>query len=118
MRNTYTTEQDKNMALLDIPTTNSTILREVDDEKFEEVHLHADGAAQIVDDGKTFETIKRMTFNCALGRNTYSTGSHRIRIKLHHGSAFVGIRSHHVRVEPDEQGMYDRTPSIYGWCSD
>ncbi|CAF1546397.1 unnamed protein product [Adineta ricciae] len=73
------------------------------------------GQCRRMDDGQTFETIKRLTFNCAVGRNSYSTGNHRIRIKLHYGSAFVGIRSRHIQVEPNLNKMYCGTPSTYGW---
>jgi hypothetical protein len=93
-------------------------VNEVSDERFEEVYSLVDGAAQLSDGGRTFGTVKIMCFQCALGKNSYSSGIHRIRIKLHHGSAFVGVRSRHIRVVTDEflmAGQYQNSPSTYGW---
>ncbi len=106
------------MALFCSPVTNSTIVNEVSDEKFQEVYSRVDGTAQLLNDGRTFETIKPMIFQCALGKNSYSTGIHRIRIKNHYGSVFVGIRSRHIKVETSSVShlsLYQETPSTYGW---
>jgi hypothetical protein len=56
-----------------------------------------------------------MTYQCALGKKLYSTGIHRIRIKKHYGSAFIGIRSRYIQLEPSIASVYHDTPSTYGW---
>ena len=85
------------------------------DENFQKIYSPVDGAAQRLNEGRTFETIKRITYLCALGKNSYSTGIYRIRMKLHYGNAFIGIRSRHLQVEPSMASLYQETPSTYGW---
>lgn len=103
------------MALLCSPVVNSTIVNEVSDEKFEEVHSPINITALLLNDGRTFETIKRTNYQCALGKKSYSTGIHQIRFKVHYGSAFIGIRSRRIQLEPSRASFYHDTPSTYGW---
>lgn len=91
------------------------IVNEVRADKFEEVHSPADVAALLLDDGRIFKTIQRTNYQCALGRNSYSAGIHRIRLKLQYGSAFIGIRSRHLPLEPSCASVYHDGPSTYGW---
>ncbi|CAF1207943.1 unnamed protein product [Adineta steineri] len=59
-----------------------------------------------------------MVLQCDFGKNSYSTGIHRIRIIRHFGGAFIGIRSRHVQLETCGEflvGLYFETPSTYGW---
>ena len=109
------------MTLFCAPAANSNIANEVKDEKFEEVLSLIDGVARLLDDGKMFETAQIMSYQCALGRNSYSAGVHRIHLKIHRGNACIGIRSRRIRLEPDlflEGGQYQKTPSTYAWVTD
>jgi hypothetical protein len=59
------------------------------------------------------------SFGCTLGHKTYSSGVHRIRLRLDYGIAFFGIRSRHIQPVRDEfaWGRYDNSPSTYGWST-
>lgn len=103
------------MAFLSSPVSNSTIVNEVSDEKFEELYSPVDGIGQLLNDGRTFETKRATKYQCALGKRSYSTGTHRIRLKMHYRSAFIGIRSRHIQLEPSFASHYHDTPSTYGW---
>ena len=103
------------MALLCSPVTTSTIVDDVSDEKFEEVYSPVDRTALLMNDGQTFETVKCTNYQCALGKKSYSTGINRIRLKMHYGSAFIGIRSRHIQLEPSFASLYHQSPSTYGW---
>ncbi|CAF1474118.1 unnamed protein product [Adineta steineri] len=108
------------MAAESTVVANPTNTNDVNDEKLEEVYFLEEGAAQLLDQGRTFDAVKKLSFQATLGKNSYYSGTHRIRIKLHYGSAFIGIRSRHIRVEMDPYlmaGQYHKTPSTYGWST-
>ncbi|CAF1473647.1 unnamed protein product [Adineta ricciae] len=54
---------------------------------------------------------------CAVGVHSYSTGIHRIRVRIDNGNAFLGIRSRSIPPVPDDcaAGRYDSSPATYGW---
>ncbi|CAF0844571.1 unnamed protein product [Adineta steineri] len=108
------------MAAVCTVVVNSTNTNDVNDEKLEQFYSLEEGAAQLLDQGRTFDAVKKLSYQAALGKNSYYSGTHRIRIKLHYGCAFIGIRSHHIRVEMDPYlmaGQYHKTPSTYGWIT-
>jgi len=65
-------KKKKNMAHLCSPVTDSTIIHEVNDEKFQEIHSCSEGIAQILNDGPTFQTTKCEAYQCVLRRNSHS----------------------------------------------
>ena len=72
-----------------------------------------------MDDGRTCEQVKPMSFGCAIGKHSYSSGIHRIRLKVHHGFAFLSIRT---RITVPVSGevawsAYATSPSTDGWSS-
>jgi hypothetical protein len=101
------------MAFSCLPSTKSTIMNIVDDEQFEEIYRLNDDVIRLVDDRRTCEKVKRGSFGCTLGNHSYSFGIHCIRIKIHHGIVFLGIRSRNVVPVPEEYawGIYDSSPS-------
>ncbi|CAF5109818.1 unnamed protein product [Rotaria sp. Silwood1] len=90
------------------------------DERFEEIYRPDDYAIRLVDDSRTCEKIKAGSFGCALGHHSYSSGIHRIPIRIDYGRAFLGIRSRNTQPVSDEfaWGRYDCSPSTYGWIRD
>jgi len=60
-----------------------------------------------------------MPFGYALGKNSYSFGIHRIRIKVHQATVFLGIRSRNILHVPSQfnWGCYDMSPSTYDWST-
>jgi hypothetical protein len=101
----------KNMASSCLPSTKSSIMNILEDEKFEEIYPPNDDAIRLVD-----EKVKLGSFGCALGNHSYSFGIHCIRIKIHHGIVCLGIRSRNIVPAPEEYawGIYDSSPSTYG----
>ncbi|CAF1085546.1 unnamed protein product [Adineta steineri] len=89
----------------------------MEDEKFEAVYRPDEHAIQIVNHERTCEKFKRGACGCTLGSNSYSSGVHQIKVKIHHGNAFLGIRSRNIvpiAFDP-EVPQYDDTPSTCGW---
>lgn len=100
-----------------LPPTSS-IVNTVIDERFEDIYRHDEDAIQLVNNGRTCEKIKLLSFGCALGNHAYSSGLHLIRLQAH-GIVFLGIRSRNVPPQPDMDawGRYYMTPSTYGWST-
>ena len=106
------------MAISSGSANNHTTGDEGSEDKLEEVYTLNDDAVQLLNDGRTFQTIKLGSFHCAIGKNLYSSGIHHIRLKVHSGHAFFGIRSRNIKPVPDFAGttlMYVKSPSTYGW---
>jgi len=105
------------MASSTLQSTDHTTTNMVDDEKFEEIHSPDQYAIQIVNDGRMCEKVKHGAHGCALESNSYSSGIHQIKVKIHNGNAFLGIRSRNIVPIPfnPEVPKYDDTPSTYGW---
>jgi hypothetical protein len=106
------------MAASCISLANPIVMNKGNDESFEEVYTLNDDGVQMMDKGRRFETIKLGSFHCALRKHAYSSGIHRIRIKLHYGSAVFETRSCNIRPEPDPlgvSGQYHMSPSTYSW---
>jgi hypothetical protein len=104
------------MALACAPSKTSIIVKTVMDDKFEDIFSFNEDAIRLVDDGRACETAKRGSIGCSLGIHSYSSGVHRIRIKVHYGSVFLGIRSRNILPVTNEYvwGRYDTNPSTYG----
>ncbi|CAF0989655.1 unnamed protein product [Adineta ricciae] len=98
-------------------TGNHTTTNTVDDEKFEETHSPDQYAIQVVNDGRVCEKLRHGAYGCALGNNSYSSGIHQIKVKIHFGNVFLGIRSRNIVPIPlhPQVPKYDDTPSTYGW---
>ena len=88
----------------------------VNDEKFVQIYTSDDTAVQLLDNGRTIMNVKFVGAS-ALGIHSYSSGIHRIRIRVDRGLPFLGIRSRNILPTPDEfaAGRYDTSPSTYGW---
>jgi len=96
-------------------------VNEVYDERFEEIYRPNDDAIELLDNGRTCSTARPGlgSHGCALGHHSYSSGIHRIRLRLVYGIAFLGIRSRNIPPVSDElaAGRYDSSPSSYGWAT-
>ena len=95
----------------------TTSVNEVHDERFEEIHNSVENTIELFNNGRGCRSVKRGTFGCVLGRHSYSSGIHRIRLKSDYGITFFGIHSRSKPLIPDEMvcGNYQSNPSIYGW---
>ena len=100
-----------------LPLTEFTVLNTVTDEKFVNVYTSNEEAAQLLDNGRTFMGVKYLVFAAALGSHSYSSGIHRIRIRVDDGNPFLGIRSQSIPLVPCEYsaGRHCDSPSAYGW---
>jgi hypothetical protein len=109
--------QNKYMASSTPPATKSTIVNTVDDEKFAQIYTPDEKAVHLLDNERTIMNIKPRLFACAVGIHSYSSGIHRIRIRVHDGQPLLGIRSRSIPPTPDEHrwGGYYTSPSTYGW---
>jgi hypothetical protein len=89
----------------------------VNDEKFAEIYAADEKMAQLQDDGRTIMTFEFGSCVCALGIRSYSSGIHRIRIRIDRGSPVFGIHSRNIAPIPDKYntGYYGGSPSTYGW---
>jgi hypothetical protein len=96
-------------------------VNEVYDERFEEIYRPNDDAIELLDHGRTCSTARPGlgSHGCALGHHSYSSGIHRIRLRLVYGIAFLGIRSRNIPPVSDEFAAYryDNSPSSYGWTT-
>ncbi|CAF1328153.1 unnamed protein product [Adineta ricciae] len=54
----------------------------VNDEKLEETYRPNDDAIQIVDNGRACEKIRLSAYGCALGKHSYHSGIHCIRLRM------------------------------------
>lgn len=108
------------MAFSSTLLTKSSIINTVTDEEFEEMYKPNEDAIQLVDNRLACEKIRNGPFGCVLGKNSYSSGIHRIRMRADHDGIFLGIRSRHILPVSDwySWGRYDFSPSTYGWERD
>jgi hypothetical protein len=72
---------------------------------------------QLLSNERTIMNIKPRLFACAVGIHSYSSGIHRIRIRVDNGEPLLGIRSRIIPPTPDEYcwGAYYTSPFTYGW---
>ena len=100
-------------------SAKSITVKEVIDERFEDIYRPSEDTMQLLDNGRSCTTVKPRSFGCTLGHKVYSSGIHRIRLRLDVGIAFFGIRSRQIPPVPDEfaWGRYDNSPSTYGWST-
>jgi hypothetical protein len=100
-------------------STKSTVVNTVTDEKFVKIYISNDNeeVAQLLDNGRTFMNVKLLIFACALGIHSYSSGIHRIRIRVDKGYPFLDIRSRNIPPKPAEYagGRHSFSPSTHGW---
>ena len=98
-------------------STKSTMVNTVSDEKFGQIYTPDEEAVLLVNNERTVMNVKAGLHACALGINSYSSGIHRIRIRIDDGYALLGIRSRKIPPTPFAlgAGRYDRSPSTYGW---
>ncbi|CAF1369959.1 unnamed protein product [Adineta ricciae] len=100
------------------PSTESTIVKRVTDEKFVDVYTSNEEAARLLENGRTLVAVKAWFFVAALGSHSYSSGIHCIRIRVDDGVPFLGIRSRSIPPVPSEfsGGSYClESVSTYGW---
>ncbi len=100
-----------------LPSTEFTVVNTVTDEKFVNVYTSNEEAAQLLDNGRTLVGVKFWVYVAALGSHSYSSGIHRIRIRVDNGTPFLGIHSRSIPPVPNESGggRYTDNPSTYGW---
>jgi len=99
------------------PSTELTAVNKVTDEKFVDIYTSQKEAAQLLDNGRTLAAVKGCVFVAALGSHSYSSGIHRIRIRVDKGTPFLGILSRSIPLVPREYsaGRHCDSPSAYGW---
>jgi hypothetical protein len=99
------------------PSTTSTSVNIVNDEKFAQIYTPDEEAVQILDNQRTVMNVKFGICGCALGIHSYSSGIHCIRIRIDSGSLIFGIRSRNIEPVPDLYcgHYYGHNPSTYGW---
>ncbi len=109
--------QTKRLTLSIPPSTKYTIINTNGEERFEEIHTPYGERVQLLDNGRTIMGVKPGLFACALGIRSYSSGIHRIQIRVDKISIVFGIRSRNIPLIPVEfaAGRYSITPSTYGW---
>ncbi len=86
-------------------------------EKFTEIFCSEKDAVRVLNVERTVQKIKPRLFACALGTYSYSSGIHRIRLKMESGHSFFGIRSRSIPPVPNDLdgGSYVGSSSTYGW---
>ena len=105
------------MAFSTPPPIKSTNVNMVTDEKFVQIYPSDGKAVQLLNNERTVININYGLHACALGIHSYSSGIHRIQIRIDKGTANLGIRSRNIPPTPDEVrwGHYGFSPSTYGW---
>ncbi len=105
------------MAFSAPPSTNSTTVNIVNDEKFAQIYTPDENAVQLLDNERTVMSVKFGICGCALGLHSYSSSIYCIRIRTDAGNPIFGIRSRNIAPIPDNDcgGYYGRNPSTYGW---
>ena len=98
-------------------STESTIANIVSDEKFAKIYTPDEKTVQLLDDERTVMNVGPGFCGCALGIHSYSSGIHRVRIRVDYGHPVLGIRSRNIPPTRDEYcwGTYSVSPSTYGW---
>lgn len=101
-------------------STSTDDVNIVNDERFVQIYTPDDNAVQLLNNGRTVKNITYFLYACALGIQSYSSGIHRIRIRIDTGFPFIGIRSRNIPPVADQEcaGRYDNAPSTYGWGRD
>jgi len=87
------------------------------DERFAQFYAPEQNTVQLLKDGRTAKNLKQGLTACVLGVHSYSSGIHRIRIKIESGNPYLLIRSRNILPVPDmdQCGQYMFSASTYGW---
>lgn len=80
-----------------------SIVNEVLDEEFGEVYQLQPNSIEVAVNRRACATLQTKMFPCALGKRNYSSGVHRIRLRVDRGKAVLGIRSRAVAVPAGDE---------------